>query len=133
LDRGRALLKKGTFITVQLSGDRLDVSPASQDFEWQGQQHYLDFDVSVRKDSPERSTRLKFDVSVDGFVLARLRLDLTIEVPSKLRWPWLRRRTYAFSAASRTAFASYAAEDRPRVLDRIAAIRIAIGINIFTD
>jgi hypothetical protein len=40
---------------------------------------------------------------------------------------------FAHAAAPTTAFASYAATDRPRVLDRIAAIKIAVGLNVFMD
>jgi hypothetical protein len=34
---------------------------------------------------------------------------------------------------ARTAFASYASEDRPRVADRVASLRIAAGLDIFLD
>jgi hypothetical protein len=36
-------------------------------------------------------------------------------------------------AAARTAFASYSSKDRDRVLDRIAAVRIAAGLDVFLD
>src|SRR5205814_10022224 len=116
----------GTTVTVRLSGEGLDVSPASQDFVWEGQEHYLDFDVRARKGS-SHVTRLKFDVHIGGFVLARLRLDLAV------RESRLRLRNYVFAEAPRTAFASYASEDRPSVLDRVAAIRIVAGLDIFMD
>lgn len=35
--------------------------------------------------------------------------------------------------AARTAFASYASTDRDRVLDRVAAVRISAGLDVFLD
>jgi len=35
--------------------------------------------------------------------------------------------------AARTAFASYASADRARVLDRVAAVRISAGLDVFLD
>jgi len=66
-------------------------------------------------------------VCIGGFLLTRLQLGLTVRSAQSGR------SQYPITGISKTAFASYAAEDRPRVLDRIAAIRIATGLDVFMD
>jgi hypothetical protein len=123
---------KGTTVTVSLSGEHLSVSSASQPFVWQGGSHHLDFDVRVVAPPGVTETRLKFDVSIEGAVVARLRLDLGIR---RGFFAWLGGfwRRAARTRPARTAFASYASEDRPRVADRIASLRIAAGLDVFLD
>lgn len=76
---------------------------------------------------PEADTLLKFDVLIADIVVAMLRLDLEIArraapEPAEVS-----------SQAARTAFASYSSTDRQRVLDRIDAVRIAAGLDVFLD
>jgi len=132
LGLGIASWKPGTVVTVQLSGEGLEVAPASQSFTWGGEHHVIDFDVRAREQGPRYDTRLRFDVSIEGVVLARLRLNLTVAQPRR-RGEWSGRRRSAQAVSPRNAFASYATEDRPRVLDRVAAIRIASGVEVFMD
>jgi hypothetical protein len=71
---------------------------------------------------------LKFDLAIDGIVVARVRCDLQIgqtrdETPA----------TFTPVKAAATAFASYASSDRDRVLDRVAAVRISAGLDVFVD
>jgi hypothetical protein len=117
----------GTNVEVVLSARGLKVAPARQQFVWQGSRSLLEFDISVPKNARQDVTVLKFDVLIEGVAVARLRLDLEI---SGIANP---ARTAVNAKAARTAFASYSAEDRQRVLDRLAALRISAGLDIFLD
>lgn len=133
LGLGEAFWKPGTVVTIQLSGEGLEVAPADQSFTWGGEHHVIDFDVRAREQGARYDTRLRFDVSIEGVVLARLRLDLTVAEPRRSGRAWSGRGRSAFTQSPRTAFASYSAVDRARVLDRVAAIRIAAGLDVFMD
>ncbi len=121
--------KAGTLVTVRLSGRGLTVDPAEQSFTWNGGRSLLDFDVTVAQDAEEETIQLKFDVAIEGIIVARLRLEL--EITAKPRKKVQTATTTAEPA--RTAFASYSSADRDRVLDRVAAVRIAAGLDIFLD
>lgn len=120
----------GTVATVSCRADWLSVDPPEQTFEWRGEPHALDFDLRVAADAPrDTSTRLKFDVAIDGIVVARLRVDLRIAAAEADEGGL----QMAHSIAASTAFASYASEDRARVLDRVASVRTAAGIDVWLD
>ncbi|HAR96136.1 MAG TPA: toll/interleukin-1 receptor domain-containing protein, partial [Deltaproteobacteria bacterium] len=79
-------------------------------------------------DAEEGTIPLKFDVAIEGIVVARLRLDLEITAEPK--------KTSVSTVTvepARTAFASYSSKDRLRVLDRVDAIQISAGIDVFQD
>ncbi len=124
----RCRWQRGTEVTVALSGRHLDVSPTPQRFTWDDASVILEFDVAVRPDAPVGRTVLKFDVSIDGIVVAMLRINLEITAGARDDRPAADR-----AVAARTAFASYSSKDRARVLDRVAAVRIAAGLDIFLD
>jgi hypothetical protein len=118
----------GTPVTVRLSGRGLAIDPPEQAFVWEGNRNLLEFDVAVPADAADGTVVLKFDVLIDGIVVARLRLDVEISSRAAIGEP----ATVAAEPAH-TAFASYSSADRNRVLDRVAAVRIAAGLDIFLD
>jgi hypothetical protein len=118
----------GTLVQVTLGGKWLQVGNPVQEFVWQGSQALLDFDVQVADDAPEGTTLLKFDVAIDGVVVAPIRIDLGLGKSARQGAV----NTVSVEAA-RTAFASYASADRARVLDRVAAVRISAGLDVFLD
>lgn len=120
--------KRNTRVSIKLSGQGLTVKPATQDFTWQGGRSLLDFDVTVRKGTQEGVIPLKFDVAIEGIIVARLRLDLEITATPKKEGVFT-----ATVEPARTAFASYSSKDRLRVLDRVDAIKISAGIDVFQD
>ena len=121
--------KRDTLVTVRLSGRGLTIDPTEQSFTWNGGRSLLDFDVTVADDAQEETIPLKFDVTIEGIIVARLRLELEITAKPKKKV----QNATATSEPARTAFASYSSADRDRVLDRIAAVRIAAGLDIFLD
>lgn len=122
--------KPGTEVVAALCARGLVINPPEQRFTWSGTDNLLEFDVSIPADAQPGTIVLKFDAAVDGIVVARLRFDLDISADGA-RTPAVPITTSA--AAARTAFASYSSADRLRVLDRISAVRIATGIDVFVD
>lgn len=120
--------KRDTRVTVRLSGRGLTVDPPEQDLIWQGGRSILDFDVTVADEAEEAATTLKFDVAIEGIIVARLRLELEITARPKKKG-----QATASGEPARTAFASYSSKDRLRVLDRVDAIKISAGIDVFQD
>lgn len=119
----------GTTVTVTLRARGLQVEPAERRFAWSGDQRIEEFDVTVPPDHPPGPVVLKFDASIEGVVVATLRIDLVVTTEVSA----IKARTSATASAARTAFASYASGDRARVLDRIAAVRISAGLDVFVD
>jgi hypothetical protein len=125
--------RRGTKVKVRLTGRSLIIQPAEQEFVWDESKNLVEFDVLVPNDAQEGTTVLKFDVSIEEFVVAMLRLDLQItahEVNTNANSGPM---TSTAISAARTAFASYSSQDRERVLDRVAAVRISAGLDIFLD
>jgi len=100
-----------------------------QSFVWTGRPVGLDFRVDVPADWSLPSTVLKFKLRVAGLVLAQFELELGFDAGAA---PPLPRHSCGHRAAH-SLFASYAVDDRARVLERMAALRAAIGIDLFLD
>jgi hypothetical protein len=126
LDAARANWKVGTRVSVLVYGEDLTVDPNMDGFYWEGGKHVLDFRVGVSKTAiGERD--LKFDVYVKDSRLTRIWMPLQI-AHGATGQP----QTKTINSP-RTAFASYASEDRARVLDRVAALEIHCGLQVFLD
>lgn len=121
----------GTALAVRLAARGLETSPPEQPFVWDGKNVLVEFDVAVPEAVAPGTVVLKFDVLLDGITVAMLRLDLEIAARQAARVDGGDAR--ANGRAARTAFASYSSEDRQRVLDRIDAVRIAAGLDVFLD
>jgi hypothetical protein len=121
------LWQEGTIVRVSLSGEHVLITPSEEEFIWQGDSNLIEFDVNVPSNAPETLTVLKFDVSIGGVIVAKLRPAL--EINSKAVAGALKS---VQTEPARTAFASYASEDRARVLDRISEIT-RNGVDVFMD
>ena len=111
-----------------MASRHLEIDEPEQEFVWEGQHVLLDFDAYVPEEASSRTTVLKYNVAIDGIVVAKLRLDL--EITAEETTP---ERATTTVEPARRAFASYASSDRLRVLDRVAAVRIAADLDIFLD
>lgn len=120
--------ESGTDVVVQLSGQYLEVQRQTQTFKWEGGYSLVDFDVSVAHNAPLGSTTLKYDVSIHDVIVARIRLD--IRISGQLSSQEI---TTTSCIPAQTAFASYASQDGSRVLDRIAAVKISAGLDVWVD
>ena len=119
--------RAGERFSVRLAGKGLEIDPEEESFVWDGEQALVEFDVAVPEVAALGVVVLKFDVFMDGISVARLRLDLEIAASADAAPAQVE------GAAHHTAFASYSSKDRDRVLDRIDAVRIAAGLDIFLD
>ena len=119
--------RPGTQFSVRLVARNLSVSPEEQTLAWDGSKALVEFDVAVPEAAALVTTVLKFDVLIEGITVAMLRLDLEVARETSAE------AAQASGSAARTAFASYSSQDRQRVLDRIDAMRIAAGLDIFLD
>lgn len=119
----------GTDVAVTVSGRGLEVSPATRSFVWKGNRILLEFDVLVG-DSARAGTTcvLKYDVAVAGMLVTTIRCDLAITAERGLG-----RLAERPSSVPRTAFASYASQDRDRVADRVAALSAVAKMDVFLD
>ena len=129
LDLKTCRWQRGTGVTVRLSSRHLDIDEPEQTFVWEGVHTLLDFDVYVPEDAAPRTTVLKFDVLIDSFRVAKIRLDLEISTESISPT----RTTIENVEPDRSAFASYASEDELRVLDMVSVLRSKAGMDIFWD
>lgn len=118
---------ENTKVTVRLTARGLAVDPPEQTFTWRGARNLLDFVVDVPSGIEVQETLLRFEVIIFGFDVAPIALPLEIG-----RAAGTERETTTVQPA-RTAFASYAHQDKLRVLDRVAAVRIAANLDVFLD
>lgn len=124
----KCLWKKGTKVQVFLSADKILLDSAEEEFEWDGEYKILSFDVKVPKKTQEGPVVLKFEVIIAGIRVAKLRAEVAVKKITTSR----SKITVTGKPAS-TAFASYASEDRERVTERLAALRIHAGIDVYMD
>jgi len=122
--------QRGTEVSVTLVASGLLVSPVVQSFVWNEGRELVEFDVAVPADTQPTTVVLKFDISIDSIIVARLRMDLEVVTRADSRSTAIGQTN---GQAARTAFASYASVDRDRVLDRVAAVRISAGLEVFLD
>ncbi|MBZ8140910.1 hypothetical protein CLD22_13490 [Rubrivivax gelatinosus] len=134
LDVGAAApLRRGTRLDVEAGGIGIEPAPgesARQSLVWQGAPVKLSWALRATADAGEGAL-LRLDVGIDGIVVARVRLEIVVSAaPSPPAAPPVQAMD---EPIARRAFASYASADRLRVLDRVAAIRLAAGIEVFLD
>jgi len=119
---------QGTNIEVRVRADGITFDRASQSFSWDGAIALLDFSAQVNRDAPGGDVVLTYDVAVAGFPL--LTICLTTRVSARA----IAANTVTATApAARTAFASYASQDRALVTHMVGAIERAAGIHVFQD
>lgn len=120
--------KLNTPVKVMLTGEHLTVDPSMDEFVWEGDHNLLSFEVSVDAGAPEGSTVLKYHVYIGDVRVAMLPLEIEIGARPASTKP-----KEVTAEPARTAFASYASEDRDRVLDRIAEAKLSAGLEVFMD
>ena len=120
--------KIDTHVTVKLSGRHLKVDPSEIEFVWKGNRNIVSFSVGVLTDAPQEWTILQYEVYIEGIRVALIHLDLEITSSTISD----ERSSFTIKPAH-TAFASYASQDKVRVMDRVAAVSISAHLDIFTD
>jgi hypothetical protein len=131
LDLDSCRWRVGTKVSVRLSASGLTVKTRPQSFTWNGEYEVLRFDVKVPPGLPATPAVLKFDVVIDGVIIATLRPE--IEVTGDPRVGRAAGVETTEVRSPRSAFASYATGDRRNVLGRVRSLQIHTGIDVFFD
>lgn len=119
----------GTRVTVRLSATGLQVIPVEQDFIWRGTRNIVDFQIDVPAGATLGSSVVRIELFIAGFRVAFIALSLVVGTKETGAL-----RELATTLSTRTWFASYARRDRRRVLERVAALRIAVrDVEVFMD
>lgn len=125
----------GARVTVTCTARGLTVFTPTQSFVWDGECRTASFEIEVPARAEPRSTVIVMEAFVhdsddapDAVQVGRLRMALEIGDHADDRPP---RRVHG--EAARTAFASYAWEDRIDVLERVSSIRRSTGMEVFVD
>jgi len=132
LDSDTCVWKSGTTVSVRLSGNSLQIQRETQSFVWNGKWRILRFDVLVPSDIAPGRLNLKFDIVVEGIIVANLRPEIEI-VGAELKPPTAADAVSTQLRAPRSAFASYASADRSEVLGRVRSLQIFTGMDVFLD
>ena len=132
LDLERCRWRLGAKVTVRLEARSLELSNPVQTFEWNGTWCVLRFDARVSVNATVNKVILRFDVAVQGFPIAAIRPEIAVSDKDKddKSAP---RSSFVEQTAPKSAFASYAEEDRPDVLSRVRSVQIVTGIDVFLD
>lgn len=120
----------GTKVHVNLTANGLNIELASQSFTWNGKWTVLRFDVSVPDSTESKTIVLRFDVYVEGFLVAKLRPEIQITPKAE---GLIAGQVFSEVKTPQSAFASYASDDRREVLGRIRSLQIFTGIDVFLD
>jgi hypothetical protein len=104
----------------------LTEAPLTRDLRWAGNPLVEDFDLMVVSSPPGKRAVLSFRVEVAGVTLTQMSMHVRIGDKAE-------RAVLAPVKTPSSLFASYSSADRDRVLDRVAAIRIATATDVFVD
>lgn len=119
---------QGTIVEVRVQAAGIEFDRPEQIFTWDGAIALLDFSAQVSRDAPSGDVVLTYDVAVAGFPLVTICLTTRVtEHPARFNT------VTATAPAARTAFASYASQDRALVTHMVGAIERAAGIDVFQD
>ena len=118
----------GTPVTVRVSGDGFTAQPAQGRFVWNGSENVVSFVIKAASTLMESSAILSFEVYIEGIRVAFV--PIPIEIAAQPAGGEQRVKV----SPVRTAFASYASDDRPRVMDKLGALSACDkGLKVFTD
>lgn len=125
----------GTRVTARCTVRGFTMQPLTETFVWDGECRTVAFDIEVPADAQPRSVVILMEAFVhdradapDAVQVGRLRLPLEI---GDVADDEPRQRVDA--ETPRTAFASYASEDRLDVLERVSSIERSAGLKVFMD
>jgi len=129
--RAGVSLVRGAVVTVRLRIEGLRVKPASQPLVWDGEPANASFVAAAPDGASEGRHRAIARLVVDGMTVGDLQFLVT--VAARAADPALAD-TQAVHTRCRSAFASYAADDRAEVLARVQGMKaIAPELDIFVD
>jgi hypothetical protein len=121
----------GTPVTVRLSGEHVNVEPATRSFEWNGFENLVSFLVSVDDVAPSGSTQLCFEAFIEGIPIAFIPITIRILSEGETRWNG---KVNKVARPMTSAFASYSSKDSGLVSLQLSALkRWDPGADVFMD
>ena len=123
-------IEKGTMTTARLTIENLIVGPPERYFSWTGHVSASGFMVEVPENINQGLKTGKACFDVNGHEIARLHFK--VMVSSKQKEDSKLINGFALGSKYKTAFASYANDDRNDVLARVQGLEKA-GIDVFLD
>jgi TIR domain len=132
LDLETCRWRRGARVTVRLDGSHATFANPAQTFKWNGAWHVLRFDVSAHSNLEGQALILRVQVAVEGVQIAALRPEIEVFKAASLPIS-SQHLSFVEVKSPRSAFASYAREDRREVLGRIRSLQVFTGIDVLLD
>ncbi|HLF46706.1 MAG TPA: TIR domain-containing protein [Chitinophagaceae bacterium] len=127
---GPVIIERGTTITTRLFIDKLVIEPQEKTLLWAGDVTNSSFLIKVPENINESTLTGRVDFYINGLEISLLYFKVKIIVNEKNDSKAVS--GLAMADKHRTAFASYASEDRNDVLARVQGLEMA-GIDVFLD
>lgn len=123
-------IELGSLLTITLNLPSLEVPDPTDSFTWDGEPTNASFIVNVPKGIPLKPTYGTAEIRCEGLLLASLKLMIAIGSSRRNK----RTDRTIESHYPKTAFASYASQNRSDVLARIQGMkRVAPDLDVFLD
>lgn len=127
-------IERGTLITISLDIPDLAVRDPVDHLVWCGEPANASFQITVPKHLSHGDYLGTAKIAASGIPIARIDLGLSITNEVYPETPAEFKRRITIASRTKTAFASYASEDRAEVLSRIQGMKkIAPDLDIFID
>ncbi len=133
--RSGVAVAEGAVVSVRLSVSGLKVAGGTQSLVWVGEPCNLSFVVQVPADAAPGPHPAKASIAVNGIAIGALNFLLPVAAAEEARVLDTRLRPADGAvSALRSAFASYAGEDRPEMLARVQGMKaVAPDLDVFID
>src|SRR5262249_51403395 len=122
---GATLISRQTLMTVELTVPSCKVEPASQEVIWDGRITNAAFKVSTPDASSVGKTIGTCNFCVNGLRIGQVLFEISPTTVGA-------QQHISQSSALKSAFASYASQDRQKVLARVQGIE-KLGVRVFMD
>ncbi len=127
---GNVIIERGTVVTARLRIENFIIEPAERTLTWSGEPNNSSFIVRVPENCREGSKIGQVYFYINGLEVSRLHFKVLIASMQKDEMK--QKNDFASGTKYKTAFASYASDDRNDVLARVQGLEKA-GIEVFLD
>lgn len=127
---GNVIIERGTVVTARLTIENFIIEPAERTLTWSGELNNTSFIVRVPENCREGSKIGQVYFYINGLEVSRLHFKVLISSMQKDEKK--QKNDFASGTKYKTAFASYASDDRNDVLARVQGLEKA-GIEVFLD
>jgi hypothetical protein len=126
-----AIVRRGSTLALDLRMRRLTVTDAVQSLVWRGRPEAVQFEVEVPEDARPGTDIGTVTVSLDSVPIGHVKFKLAI-VSAEVHPTWQSEPVGDDAKRYTSAFVSYSAKDRRKVLERVQMLK-PLGIHYFQD